>query len=77
MEAAEARELGVLETGDHAEDARLLAMLQLGLEAHHVPQIAERIVLAKLHDGIGAVAGARVAQSHGLHRAITQRVFAA
>ena len=53
MQAAEPRELGVLQAGDHAEDARLLAVLQLGLEADHVAQRAERIVLAQLHDGVG------------------------
>jgi hypothetical protein len=31
----------------------LLAVLQLGLEADHVPQRAQRIVLAQLHHGIG------------------------
>ena len=35
-------------------------MLQLGLEADHVPQGAERIVLAQLDDGIGPAAGARI-----------------
>src|SRR3546814_16672771 len=30
VQAAEARELGILETRDHAEDARLLGVLQLG-----------------------------------------------
>ena len=53
MQPAQPREARVLQAGDHAEDARLLAMLQLGLEADHVPQRAERIVLAQLHDGIG------------------------
>src|SRR5262249_59582713 len=46
MKAAETRELGPLETRDGAEDARLLAVLELGLEAHHVEQGAEPIVLA-------------------------------
>ena len=31
----------------------LLAVLQLGLEADHVPQRAQRIVLAQLHHRIG------------------------
>ena len=53
MQAAEPRELGAREAGDDAEDARLLAVLQLGLEADHVPQRAQRIVLPQLHDGIG------------------------
>ena len=53
MQAAEPRELGVLQARDRAEDAHLLAMLQLGLEADHVAQRAQRIVLAQLHDGVG------------------------
>ena len=52
MQAAEPRELGHSESRDRAEHARLLAMFELGLEADHVPQRAERIVLAELHDGV-------------------------
>src|SRR5579883_84059 len=40
MEAAEPCELGLLEAGDHAEDALLLGMLQLRLEADHVVERA-------------------------------------
>ena len=46
MQPAEPRELGALEARDGAEDARLLAVLQLGLEADHVEQRAELVVLA-------------------------------
>ena len=46
----------------------LLAVLQLGLEADDVPQRAERIVLAELHDGPRPLAGARIAQPDRLHR---------
>ena len=63
VDAAEPRELGIFEAGDGAEDADLLAMLQLGLEADHVPQGAERIVLAQLDDGIGPAAGARIVEA--------------
>ena len=55
----------------------LLAMLQLGLEAHDVPQRAERIVLAKLHDGPRPMAGARIAQADRLHRPEAQRLRSA
>ena len=51
--AAEPRELGLLQAGDGAEDARLLAVLELGLEADHVEQRAELVVLAQLHDRVG------------------------
>ena len=53
VQAAEPRELGLLQPGDHAEDVGLRAVLQLGLEADHVPQRAQRIVLAQLDDGVG------------------------
>ena len=53
VKAAEARELGLLEPGNHPQDPGLLAVFQLGLEADHVEQGAERVVLAQLHDGVG------------------------
>jgi hypothetical protein len=53
MQAAEPGELGVLQPGNGAEHAHLLAVLQLGLEADHVVERAELVVLAQLHDGIG------------------------
>ena len=52
MEPAETRELCLLESRDHAEHAHLFAMFELGLEADHVPQRAERIVLTELHHGV-------------------------
>ena len=57
VQAAEPRELGVLQPRNGAEDARLFAVLQLGLEADHVEQRAELVVLAKLHDRIGLDCG--------------------
>src|SRR5207244_4421283 len=78
MKAAEAREFGPLETWNGAEDARLLAMLELGLEAHHVEQGAKPIVLAQLNDGIGLdPRGARIGEAERLHRPMAQGVGAA
>ena len=57
MQAAEPRELGVLQAGDGAEQPHLLAVLHLGLEADHVEERAERVVLPELHDGIGFYVG--------------------
>src|SRR5262245_42657861 len=69
VKPAEPRKFGVAETGDGAEHAHLLAMFELGLEADHVPQGAERVVLAELHHGIGLHARAvRVRKTDGLHR---------
>ena len=65
------------EARDHAEDAHLLGVLQLGLEADHVPQRAERVVLAQLHDGVGrAPPVVRIGEADRLHRPEAQR-FAA
>src|SRR5215208_4468110 len=77
MDSAKPRELRILETGNSAEDAHLLAVLQLGLEADHVPQSAERIVLTELDDGIGPAPGPRIVESDALHRAEAQRLDAA
>src|SRR5207248_7528164 len=41
VETAEPRELGMLQPGDHAEDAALLAMPELRLEADHVVRSEE------------------------------------
>ncbi len=78
MQAAEPRELGLLEPRDHAEDADLLAMFQLGLEAHHVPQRAEGIVLPELHHGVQARARMMgVGEADRLHRAVGEGLAAA
>ena len=53
MQAAEPGELGVLEAREWCGTRALLAVLQLGLEADHVVERAELVVLAKLHDRVG------------------------
>ena len=78
MQPTQPRELGVFQARDRAEDAHLLAMLQLGLEADHVVERAERIVLAQLHHRIGLrgrIVG--VGEAHRLHRAVAQGLDAA
>ena len=56
----------------------LLAVLELGLEADHVVERAEPIVLAQLHDRIGLVLrGMRIGESERLHRPVPQRLAAA
>ncbi len=59
MQPAQPGELGILQAGDHSEDLSLGPVLQLGLEADHVEQRAQRIVLAQLHDGMGLDRGSR------------------
>ena len=61
--------------GNGAEDADLFGVLQLGLEAHHVEQRAELVVLAQLHDGIGLrLRIVRIGQAERLHRPVPQRL---
>ena len=72
MQAAKPRERSAFKAGDHAEDARLLAMLELGLKADHVPERFECIVLPELDHGMRRAAGSRVGQSDRLHRAEPQ-----
>ena len=73
VQTAQARELGVLQAGDHAEDLGLRPVLQLGLEADHVEQGSKRIVLAQLDDGVGLDQRiARIGQADRLHRAVPQ-----
>ena len=74
VDAAQPRELGILEAGNGAEDPHLLGVLQLGLEADDVPQRAERIVLAQLDDRVRPAAGARIVEADRLHRAVAQGV---
>src|SRR5690606_13457190 len=76
VEAAEPREFGMLEGGNGAEQPDLLGMLELGLEPDHVPQGAERIVLAELDDCMGPAPCARIVEADRLHRAVTQRILA-
>src|SRR5437660_10173608 len=78
MQPAGPRELGAFEAGDHAEYPHLLGVLELGLEAHHVEQRAEPVVLAQLHDGMRLCAWpVRVGEPDGLHRTEPQGFAAA
>src|SRR5262245_9916451 len=77
VQSAEARKLRLLEARNGMEDAHLFAVLELGLEANHVPQRAKSIVLAQLHDGVGSFAAAMgVREADGFHGAKTQGVAA-
>src|SRR5579862_509487 len=77
MEPAEPREFRVLEPGNSSEDAHLIAMAQLRLEADEVVKRAERIVLPQLHDRIGPPLLSRIFKPDRLHRPKAQRVGAA
>ena len=77
MDLAVAQEGCVFEAGDEAEDARLLAELEVVLEADEVVAVGAEIFLAELHDGVRPPAGARIREARGLHRAEAERVAAA
>src|SRR5262249_6735913 len=73
VKPAKARELRVLQARYGAEDARLLAVAELGLKADHVVERAERVVLAQLYDGIGfLVRRVRIGEADRLHRSKAQ-----
>ena len=74
MDHAVAHELGLLQTGNHAQHACLLTPLQLRLEPHEAPVVARQVVLPQLHHGVRLPARARIHQSHRLHRPEPQRV---
>ena len=77
VKPAEPGEFGVFEPGNGAEDACLLGMAQLGLEADDVVERAERIVLAKLHYRIGPSSRPWIGEADGLHRTVAQGLGAA
>ena len=76
MHHAEAHELGVLEPRDQPQHARLVAPLDLRLEADEAPVVARERVLTQLHDGVRTAPGARIGEPHRLHRPEAQRVAA-
>jgi hypothetical protein len=57
VDLAVAEELRVLEAGDKAEDAGLLAELEVVLEADEVVGVGAEVLLTELDDGVGPLAG--------------------
>src|SRR5579883_1026665 len=74
MDLAVAQELGALEAGNHAEDARLLAELQVVLKADQIEAVGAQVFLPQLHRGPGSPSGARVDEPHRLHGTETERI---
>ena len=77
VEHAEPHEFGLREARQHAEDALLLADLELRLEPDEVEVLAREVVLAELDDGVRLPARPRVGQPERLHRAVPQGLDAA
>ena len=74
MHNAVADELRLPQRGNHGKDPLLLRKFQVRLEAHDVIDIARRIVLPKLDDGIRLLSRARVGQTDGLERTVAERI---
>ncbi len=77
VDLAVAQEGRVLEAGDEAEDAGLLAELEVVLEADEVVAVGAEIFLAELDGGVGPAAGLGVGEAGGLHGAEAEGVAAA
>ena len=72
-----AEKAGVLEAGNEAQHAGLLAEFQVVLEADQVVGVGAQVFLPQLDDGVGHLSGARIVQADGFHGAEAQRVAAA
>ncbi len=77
VDLAVAQEGRLLEAGDEAEDAGLLAVLEVVLEADEIVTVGAQILLAELDDGVGPAAGLGVGEADGLHGAEAEGVAAA
>ena len=53
VDAAQPGEFRIFEARNHAEDAALLAVFELGLKADDIEERSQRIVLPQLDDGVG------------------------
>ena len=60
MHLAEAQELGVLKSGDHAKDTRLVRIAHVILEPDQIVAVGALILLPELHNGIRPAASARI-----------------
>ena len=76
VDLAEAEEGGLLEAGDEAEDAGLLAEFEVVLKADEVVGVGAEVFLAELDDGVGPAAGLGVGEAGGLHGAEAEGVSA-
>ena len=74
MNLSEAEEPGPLQSGNHPQDAFLLAELEVILKPDQIVTVGALVFLPQLHDGIGPASGARVGQTDRLHRAKAQGV---
>ena len=76
MNLAVAQKARVFEAGNEAQYARLVAKLEVVLEADQVVTLGAQIFLSQLNHGPGPLASARIAKAHGFHRPEAQRIAA-
>ncbi len=76
VDLAVAEELRFFQAGDEAEDAGLLAELEVVLEAYEVVGVGAEVLLAELDYGVGPAAGLWVGEADGLHGAEAEGVAA-
>jgi hypothetical protein len=68
VNAAEAQEVGLLETGNRAENCTLRPRFKACLETDQVPHLRGAIFLAQLHHRIRLAARLGIDEADGLHR---------
>ena len=74
MDLPVAQELRLLQARNHAQNPLLLAEFQVVLKAHQIPAIRAQVLLAQLHHRLRPSPGARIGQTHRLHRTEPQRI---
>src|SRR5256712_635076 len=74
---SETDKLRLLESRDEPQDARLIAPLDLRLEADEAEVIAGQVVLPELHGRVRLAARSRIGETDRFHRSEPQRVAAA
>ena len=70
VQAPEAKEGGVSESGDQAEDPFLLFPFQFGLKSHQIVGRSLPILMPQLNDRVGHFPGSRIHETHRLHGAV-------
>ena len=76
VDQAEAHEFRLLQPGNEAQHARLLAPFELRLEPDEAVVIARQVVLAQLNGRVRRPARPRIGEADRLHRPESQRVLA-
>ncbi len=76
VNAAEAQEFGIGQTGDHPEHPLLFGNGKTGLESHHIVALPRNVLFSQLTYREGAPPGARISQPDGTQRTERETVVA-